>query len=98
MITLKQAVEIANNQEKNEKYMVISKRCYELSDKWCFSFAYKMDNGDIPTAGYNLIVYKKTGETKRIFLPSGEGFALMHEKDQYGKNIDISEYIKELEK
>ena len=95
MIALKKAVEIASSQEK---YMVLSKECYELNDRWCFCFAHKMNKGKVPPGGYSLLVYKETGKTKKVFLPSEEGFALLHEVERSGKEIDISEYIKELEK
>ncbi len=94
MITLEKAIELAYGYEK---YMILSKKCYDLNDKWCFSFAAKTDKGEISPGGYNLIVYKNTGETKEVFLPSEEGFALLHEVERSGKEIDISGYIKELE-
>lgn len=100
MITLKTAVKMAYNIAYNQEIgMVLSKECYELKDKWCVDIFVKAEKGEkpIPGGGYSLVIYKETGKTKKVILPSNEGFALLHEIEQSGKETDISEYIKELE-
>ncbi len=91
MITLENAIRLANN-HLNDENLTVRNDCRDLGDFWVFDWGRKENINEIKSDSIAIKVEKETGATSDFYIgvPGMENF----HKYFYAPKVDISGYIR----